>query len=421
MCTNNWRATGRATLGLMLALAFVGSGVTKSAQAQTFHVIHSFSGGQDGGNPYTGLTIDAGGNFYGTAFSGGSSGFGTVFSLTSSGSGWLVNPLHSFAGGNDGAGPVARLVIGPDGALYGSTSAGGGANCVNYNGNAGCGIVYELRPPLRSPASAIAYWNSNILYRFSGSDGAYPEGDLTFDQAGNIYGTTINGGSAGWGVVYSLSPSGGGWTQKLLYQVQNNGDGQYAWGGVTFDASGNLYGVFSQGGPGGYGALYKLTPSGHSWTESTVHGFTFHGNDGATPEGGLIRDAAGNLYGTTVHDSTGGGTIFKLTPSGGNWSFDFLYGLTGGIDLGPYDKLVMDGAGNLYGTTFADGQYGYGSVFKLTHSGNGWTYTTLHDFTNGSDGSNPMCALVVDSSGNLYGTASGGGSNNNGVIFQITP
>lgn len=422
MCSNNRLAAKRcATLGLLIGFALIWSGMTKSAQAQTYHIIHNFTGGQDGSSPFTGLTIDAGGNLYGTTFSGGTNRSGTVFSLDSSGSGWILNPLYSFAGGSDGAGPVARLVVGPDGALYGSTSAGGGGNCVNYSGYSGCGTVYELRPPLRSPASAIVYWASNVLYRFSGNDGGYPQGDLTFDRSGNIYGTTINGGSAGWGVVYSLTRTNGGWTQDLLYQVQNDGDGQYAWGGVVFDPAGNLYGVFSQNGPGGYGAVYKLTPSGHSWTESTVHGFTYHGNDGATPQGGLISDSAGNLYGTTVHDSTGGGTVFELTPSGGNWSFDFLYGLTGGIDLGPYDKLVMDRAGNLYGTTFADGQYGYGSVFKLTRSGNGWTYTSLHDFRGGSDGSNPMCSLVLDASGNVYGTASGGGANNGGLIFQIAP
>ena len=421
MCTNNRLAARRASLGFMMVLALIWLNMTTAALAQTYHVIYDFTGGQDGANPFTGLTIDAGGNIYGTAFSGGAAGFGTVFSLDNSGSGWTLVPLYSFAGGSDGEGPVARLTLGPDGALYGSTSAGGAGSCNNYNGYFGCGTVYEMRPPPRAPASVMVSWGSNVLYRFSGSDGAYPQGDLTFDQAGDIYGTTINGGSAGWGVVYSLTRSNGGWTQSVLYQARGDGDGQYPWGGVAFDPSGSLYGVFSQNGPSGYGAVYKLARSGSGWTESTVHGFTYHGNDGASPQGGLIFDGAGNFYGTTVHDATGGGTVFEFTPSGGNWTYDFLYGFTGGIDLGPYDKLVMDAAGNLYGTTFADGQYGYGSVFKLTRSGGGWVYTSLHDFTGGSDGSNPMCALVFDSYGNLYGTASGGGDRQDGVIFQIAP
>jgi uncharacterized repeat protein (TIGR03803 family) len=418
---NSWLAETWARLGFIFVFAVVWSSLAITAQAQTYHVIYNFTGGQDGASPFTGLTIDAYGNIYGTAFSGGEGGFGTVFSLDNDGAGWMLSPLYSFAGGSDGEGPVARLIVGPDGLLYGSTSAGGGGPCADDNGNTGCGTVYELRPPPRAPASVIVNWASDVLFRFSGSNGAYPQGDLTFDQAGNIYGTTINGGSAGWGTVYSLTRSNGSWTQSVLYQVRNDGDGQYAWGGVTFDLSGNLYGVFSQGGPGGYGAVYKLARSGSGWAESTVHGFTFRGNDGASPEGGLVLDSAGNLYGTTVHDTTGGGTVFELTPSGGNWNFDFLYGLTGGIDLGPYDKLAMDAAGNLYGTTFGDGQYGYGSVFKLTRTHGGWTYSTLHSFAGGSDGSNPMCSLVFDASGNLYGTASGGGTNNDGVIFQITP
>ncbi len=393
-------------------------GLAQLAQGESYRVIHNFTGGQDGANPYTGLTIDAAGALYGTAFNGGGNQFGTIFSLTNSGTGWVLKPLYAFAGGDDGANPVAAVVIGPDGALYGSTSAGGGGPCTGRS--RGCGTVFSLRPPSRAPASIIFDWSSTILFRFSGSDGSFPEGELTFDSAGNIYGTTEGGGSADWGLIYSLTRSNG-WTQDILYQAQGDGDGEFPWGGAVFDSSGNLYGVFLENGPYNYGAVYKLTPSGSGWTESTVHGFTFHGNDGASPQGGLIQDSSGNLIGTTVHSPTGGGTVFEMTPSGDGWSYNFLYGFSGGIDLGPYDRLLMDAAGNLYGTTFGDGQYGYGSVFKLTRSGSGWTYRSLHDFTGGSDGANPMCRLVFDSSGNLYGTASGGGTHGQGVIYQITP
>jgi uncharacterized repeat protein (TIGR03803 family) len=407
----------------MVALAFILAlaSMTQSGQAQTFQVIHNFTGGQDGAYPSTGLTIDDAGNMYGTAFGGGAPGFGTIFTLDNDGGGWSVTPIYSFHEGRDGAGPIASVSIGPDGVLYGSTSAGGGGPCISVNGYRGCGTVYSLRPPPRAPATVLYNWGSTILYRFSSSDGAYPQGDLTSDSSGNIYGTTINGGSAGWGLIYSLVHSGGEWNQNILYQAQGGHDGAYPWGGVVFDHSGNLFGVFSEGGPYLFGAVYELSPSGSGYTESTVHGFTFTGSDGSTPQGGLIWDGSGNLYGSTVHDSNGGGTVFELVASGGSYSYNFLYGLSGGIGLGPYDKLTMDAAGNLYGTTFGDGRYGFGSVFKLTRSGSGWTYSTMHDFTGGSDGGNPICRPVFDSSGNLYGTAFGGGANHQGVIFQITP
>lgn len=418
---NGLRRSG-AQLMAAAAIATVLVTMTLAAQGQSFRVIYNFTGGQDGAYPSSGVTIDAADNIYGTAFGGGTGmGFGTVFSLSSNGSGWILRPLHDFTDGSDGAGPAGRIIIGPDGALYGSTAAGGGGPCVLTNGYHGCGTVYQLRPPARAPASVIYNWNSTVLYSFSGSNGSYPQGDLTFDSAGNIYGTTINGGTPGWGVIYKLTNNGGRWIQSVLYQALGDGDGEYPWGGVVFDHAGNLYGTFSQNGPNDYGSIFKLAPSGGGWTESTIHAFTFRGSDGATPQGGLVLDNAGNLWGTTVHDPTGGGTIFELTPSGGGWSYNFIYQLTGGIDLGPYDKLLMDSAGNFYGTTYGDGRYGYGSVFKLTRSGGGWTYSSLHDFTGGSDGGNPFCKLAFDSSGNLYGTAFGGGANGKGVIFQIVP
>jgi uncharacterized repeat protein (TIGR03803 family) len=392
---------------------------TTSLRAQTYTVIHNFTGGQDGGSPSTGLTIDSAGRIYGTTLTGGADSFGTVFTLSSTRSGWSMDTLHSFTNGNDGAGPMARLVVGPDGSLYGSTSAGGGGSCLLVNNYHGCGTIFRLSPP-RGPGAGFN-WVSTTLFRFSGSNGSYPQGDLLFDSAGDIYGTAINGGSYGWGAIYKLSPTQGGWTQSILYQPRNNGDGQFPMGGLVADNAGDLYGVFDGGGPHGYGAIYKLTRSGSGWEESTVHGFSFQGHDGAVPQSGLIKDSAGNLYGATVHAPGAGGTAFELTSSGGSWDYNFLYAFTGGINFGPYDKLVMDAEGNLYGTTMADGAHGFGSVFKLTRTSGGWTYHSLHDFTGGSDGGFPECVLTFDGSGNIYGTASWGGSYHNGVVFRITP
>lgn len=418
-CDCAGRVVKRVRISSILALAFIiGLAMTPTAQAQTYQVIYTFTGGADGAYPETGLTMDGSGNIYGTAFSGGAQKYGAIFSLYNNKGSWLLTTMYSFKEGSDGAGPIGALVVGPDGVLYGSTSAGGAGPCMGESGYRGCGTVYSLTRSSRAPANT---WVSVILFSFSKTDGFDPQGPLTFDSSGNIYGTTVGGGDAGWGVIYKLVPSGGGWTQDIVYQPQGKGDGASPMGGVVLDHSGNLYGIFSQNGPNNHGAVYELSPSGSGWRESTVHSFTFQGNNGAAPQGGLIFDNSGNLYGTTVHDASGGGTVLELAKSGGGWSYDFVYGLSGGIDLGPYDKMTMDANGDLYGTSYADGKYGYGNVFKLTRSGSGWEYTSLHDFTGGTDGANPICQLVLDSSGHLYGTATNGGSDHKGVAFEITP
>ena len=201
----------------------------------------------------------------------------------------------------------------------------------------------------------------------------------------------------------------------------NNGDGEFPWGGVIFDNTGNLYGVMTNGGPYGNGAVYELAPSGSGWTESTIHGFTFQGNDGMGPQSGLIKDAAGNLYGATVYLPNSGGSAFELSPSGGGWNYNFITAFQGGLNLGPYASLMMDAAGNLYGTTFADGQYGYGTVFKLTRSGGSWIYQSLHDFTGGNDGASPMAPLILDGSGNSTAQPRAAAQYSAGVVFKITP
>ena len=377
--------------------------------AQSFSVLHSFRGDADGAYPYTGLALDSAGHLYGTTYSGGSGRRGTVFSINTSGSGFTT--LYNFAGGSDGAGPSSRLTLRPDGTLWGSTSSGGAGSCSLSNGYRGCGTIFKVSPG----------HGTSILYRFSGTNGSYPQGDLTFDSAGTVYGTAADGGTYGWGLIYSLVSSGGTFTQDILYQVRNNGDGQFPMGGVIFDHYGNLYGIMSGGGRSNRGVVYQLARSGSGWQENTIHTFTFQGEDGAQPNGGLISDAAGNIYGTTVHLPGAGGSAFELSAAPGPWEDNMVSSFSGGINLGPYDKLTMDSAGDLYGTTFADGRYGYGSVFKLTRVSGGWSYHSLHDFTGGSDGGNPKSALVFDSRGAIYGTASGGGQYHMGVVFKIVP
>ncbi len=434
-------ATLLMLLFLILVLLFI-TFTAQPAQAQAFTVVHNFTGGPDGANPRAGLTMDKAGNLYGTTYNGGqmagscsSLGCGTVFKLTHKGSGWIFSPLYSFAGDSDGFGPMARPAIGADGSLYGTTTEGGWVD--QYGGcYVGCGTVFRLRPKATPCKTTLCPWEKKEIYAFHRyDDGSQPQGNLTFDQQGNIYGTTFEGGygNCGFGydcgLVYELIPSGGSWNETVLYY------GDYGRGnppsGVIFDKQGYLYGVLSLW-RNETGMVYQLAPSGSGWNETMLHQFS--PEDGTYPIGGLIFDNdSKNLYGTTSYDGTNdgsqyGGTVFSLTPSGDTWKFAVLVNFPGPQDgaCGPRDELVMDGHGNLYGTTYCSGYWGYGSVFKLTPSGGSWTLTTLHDFTGGDDGKFPWSSLVFDANGNLYGTTEYGGNGCSGdsgcgVVFQITP
>ena len=386
--------------------------LTQSAQAQIFKVIHAFSGGGDGGSPWAGLTIDKAGNLYGTASVGGADGDGTVYRLQYKGSGWVFTPLYSFRGSpDDGAYPSAAVVFGPGGSLYGTTAQGGVQEC--GNGSSPCGTVFNLKPAAIACKTALCPWTETVLYYPDGGEGgAFPAG-LTFDPAGNMYYTASVSHQGG---VVKLAPSNGGWQFNLSCNVSSSIPS-----GVILDAAGNLYG--GGGGGGGNGFVFQLNMSGGVCTENILYSFQ-GGIDGADPSGGLIFDDSGNLYGSTaVGGLRVGGTAFELSPSNGNWTFRLLYSFAG--TEGPTASLTMDAAGNLYGTTFKDGAYGAGTVFKLTPSGGSWQYTSLHDFTGGSDGRWPASNVTFDANGNLYGTAPGGGSQNCyqgcGVVWEITP
>jgi uncharacterized repeat protein (TIGR03803 family) len=392
-----------AAVGLTISIVFALTAlITQSAQAQTFTVLHDFTRGKDGASPQVGLSIDGAGNLFGTANSGGSAGFGTAFELTppKKGGGLVLNVLHAFTGGSvgstDGGGPAARVVFGPNGTLYGSTTFGGNANA---------GVVYNLGPASR-------FTKETILYSFAGL--GRPSGDLLFDQTGNIYGTTSSGG-----VVFELTPSGKGFTEDVLYTFTGGNDGSEPQSGVISDAAGNLYGTATAGGAFGFGTVFELTGAGPSRTEQTLYSFQDVA-DGGSPSGGLIMDASGNLFGSTSSGGAGGGgTVFELIRSGGSFTFNLLFSFTG--SGGPAANLTMDAAGNIYGTTTNDGAFGQGSVFKLTPSAGGYTLTSLHDFTGGTDGGRPFSNVIFDAAGNLYGTALQGGADGAGVVFEITP
>ena len=378
----------------------------QSAEAQTYTVLHNFTGGVDGGNPYAGLTITDSGKIYGTTSTGGPNNFGVVFNLMQAGAGWVTTPIYGFQGCNDGNKPEARVINGADGNLYGTTYSD---QC-----NGGYGMVFSLRPSTTVCHQSSCPWNLTVLHRFAGgSNGGHPTGDLTFDRSGNIYGTG--------GIVYRLAPSQDGWTESVLYAF-GFFEGHPV-DGVTFDNRGNLYGTTPQGGDGECyrltpcGTIFRLSPAGFKWAYTTLYSFQGLG-DGLYPYAGLVRDTAGHFYGVTAcGGSQGGGEIFDFYKSGGSWVLNPVYGLGEGVcpvpvggNSGPVAHLTMDAAGNLYGAAVSDGIYGAGYIFKLTPANGGWIYTELHDFTGGADGGFPLGSVSLDASGNLYGTTVAGGS-----------
>lgn len=374
------------------------------ANAATFTVLHTFTGGLDGGNPVDGLTIDKAGNLFGSAASGGA-GYGTAFELKKARTGFTFEVMYSFGAGSDGAAPGARIMEGPGGHLYGTTTQGGG----------GGGTVFELG------ALKDGSRKETEVYRFTNSaQGWQPsDGDLAFDAKGNIYGTTSYGGAYGVGAVYELIKGKTGYTETVLHSFGASGDGSIPVGGVNLDAAGNVYGTTSSGGNTNNGTVYELVKA-QGYTENLI--YNFQGTtDGETPYSGLTFDQYGNLYGgATDGGVNSGGTIFELSPGSGGWTFNVLYSTPGYGVSGPFRTPYVSPSGVVYGTTHCDGENGAGSVYQLTNSGGTWTYTSLHDFSGGSDGAFVFANPVFDAKGNIYGTTQIGGSGN-GVVWEVSP
>ena len=383
-------------------------------------VLRSFNTlGTDGYRPYAGLIMDAAGNLYGTTTFGGVHGFGTVFELSpEEGGSWTQKVLHNFNNnGRDGAGPNAGLIFDAAGNLYGTTNFGGIHECAEV----GCGTVFELTP------QDGGGWTERVLHSFGhGNDGHEPNAALILDAAGNLYGTTVEGGIHSDGTVFELTPNGsGGWTEKVLHSFGHGTDGVEPVAGLVMDAAGDLYGTTNLGGIHNFGTAFQLAPQeGGSWTETVLHSFGSN-TDGTYPWASLTFDAAGNLYGTTV---AGGihtfGTVFELSPQqGGGWTEKVLrsFNASGGDGYEPYAGLILDAAGNLYGTTYYGGIHDFGTAFELSpREGGGWTEKVLHSFNNnGSDGADPYAGLIFDAAGNLYGTTSFGGIHGGGTVFEI--
>jgi hypothetical protein len=347
--------------------------------------------------------------------------------------------IYRFQGGNDGQNPYAGLVSDKAGNLYGTTLyGGGGSDC----GQKGCGTVYEL-------TRRNQRWEETVVYSFkNGTDGSLPTAPLVFDKLGNLYGIALNGGPSLYGTIFELTPpaqQGGAWTETTLYSFTEFTTLIYegfSSPGLILDSAGNLYGET----PGlasnsDNGRVFQLAPpatQGGSWTYSVLYSFKGSLNhDGQQPEGGLRIDKSGNLYGATefggissicaTGNTPGCGTVFELkhpAKQGGTWTEKILYVFTGQNDGGqPVGGVRFAPNGGLYGTTFERGSQNLGVVFQLTapKQGGEWQETVLYTFLS-SDGGHPNSGLVFDKSGTLYGTTfSSLQSKTGGSVFQLTP
>jgi uncharacterized repeat protein (TIGR03803 family) len=420
-------------------------------------VLYSFQGGNDGAVPAGGVVFDKQGNLYGATSDGGSANDGTVFELiapTKHGGAWIESLLYVFQGFNsdgDGASPGSGLVIDKIGNLYGTTAYGGNGPCTLLGSPTGCGMAYKMSPP----STKGGVWIKTILYNFlGGKDGQFPSGDLTFDTAGNLYGATQFGGGFGscdspyyqhCGTIFELiapKTKNGKWTEKVLYSFKAGKDGANPNGGLVFDKAGAIYGTTYSGadqdcnfgqGEIGCGMVFRLSPpatKGSVWNEHVLHRFKAE-DDGGQPNGSLVLDATGRVYGTAGGGANQGkGIVFRLSrTSHGTWEDAVLYDLTDGRNgESPHAGVVFDAEGNLYGAASGGGVVGGGTIIRLhPASKNSWALSVLHDFKGNPDGSYPASKVTFDAAGNLYGTTQQSGTGQNcgnlgcGTVYELQP
>jgi len=410
-------------LATVIAIGLLGG----TADAETYRVIHNFQGSSDGWGPRGVPAVAKNGDLYGVTYGGGTSDWGTVFKLTAPltrGGRWKKAVLYNFPGGQGGGQPIS-LVLGTDGNLYGDDGE----------------TIFELSPP----TSRHRAWNYTALYTLNQqNDGAGIEG-LVFDAEGNLYGATELGGdmNCSCGTVFELkrpAQKDGQWLFSVLYAFMGGADGYEPFAGVTLDQKGNLYGTTIGGGTFKYGAVYRVSPpmpKGSQWTETVVYSFDGGTNMGIAPSGPVTFDGSGNMYGTTgfggdlnCQAGAGCGVVFELSPQGGTWSYTNLYSFQGGNDgILPEGYLVLDSKGSLYSTTrTGGGGTGYsGIAFRLSppaEKGNAWTETVLHRFLV-PEGAGDNAGLVWGKWNELYGVTYLGGTGcptqGCGTVFELQP
>lgn len=404
---------------LCLAMLFCAAAFAQSTEA----VLYSFGAyPTDGTGPSGGPLFDTSGNIFGVTTAGGSfcqanGGCGTVFELSPSVTGWTESVLYNFCpiGGvcADGANPSAGLTIDPAGNLYGTTSVGG---------SSGDGTVFRLSPP-----NGGGSWTETVLWNFAEGkpgNGQSPQyGRLNMDASGNLYGTTLAGGKSNLGTVFELSPTGNGaYTFSILHSFRGGRDGSNPAYGVSFDASGNLYGTTYYGGSANAGVVFGLTHANGVWKETVL--YHFDGKTAANPVSNVSVGESGDLYGTFEQGGMGEcafgtcGGVFELKPQTGSGykASSFLFdGQDGGNPMA--GVLLDEKAMTVYGTT--SGGTGRGNVFKLQ----GKNETVLYSFcsiNNCADGSTPSYGVLVEHQGLLYGETDSGGTYNAGVVYSLT-
>jgi uncharacterized repeat protein (TIGR03803 family) len=427
----------RRTLSLLLACA--AAMPWHAASAASLRAVYQFSAPGsvrlDAANPYAGLVRDAAGTLYGTLYAGGAAGAGGVFMLVpQDGGGWAETLIHSFSAPGtagappDGAHPLSSLILGPDGVLYGTTSTGGGP------GNGGGGTVFALHPP----AAAGAPWTETVLTVFPGGHGGgAPAAHLRLDASGALYGTTTQGGT-GAGSVFRLTPPAVGqtsWTRTDLHVFGGAGDGQTPISALVEDEAGDLYGTTQDSADrqSGAGTVYRLTPprAGESaWTETILFNFPANGAFGSMPNGDLLMDKSGTLYGTaSAGGARGAGTVFRLGPQapGQPWRCTVLYHFTEHAgDAGPQGGVIFGRGGALLGTTANAARHQQGTVFQLipgTDAGQSWSETVLARFPTRPAGGGlfPVGDLVPDGTGDYFGVTEMGGAGGVGTVFAVRP
>ncbi|MBA3915083.1 MAG: hypothetical protein H0X25_14790 [Acidobacteriales bacterium] len=357
-----------------------------------------------------GVIFDADGNLFGTAYNGGEYGTGSVYELTLSGGVWTETAIHQFGAGQDGKFPVGIPVFDKAGNLYGTTPQGG-----SY----GCGIAFELSP------QGNGVWSEQVLHQFAcGIDGNAPDAGLMLDTNGNLFGASGSGGTDGYGVAFELSPLGGGRWKKTVLHNFGAQEARVPGGLLAIDNQGNVYGSTYYGGPSNTGAIFEISPLGNTWKEKVLH--YMGGLDGSAASS-VVVDSAGNLFATA---GRGGkynrGTIFELSPAaGGSWKFVRLYDFGTNPEDGECPQGLLPAPdGSFFGTNEGLGDFGFGTVFQFSPTGEGeWTETVLHSFNYGrQDGGYPQGPLVLDKLGNVYGTTvSGGPVGSDGLVYEITP
>ena len=417
----------RRVMAVILTIIILPAALVAASSSEP---LYEFKGGNNAGRPFDTLIFDQVGNLYGTTLAGGGkicggddSPCGTVFKLTHQSNGsWTESVLHRFGGSGDGWAPSAGLIFDSAGNLYGTTTMGGASG----RG----GTVFMLTPEQNGS------WTETVLYSFcqltNCADGAGPYAALTLDGAGILYGTTVVGGAYDGGTVFKLAPSsGGGRAETVLYSFGGPDGGGFPEAALILDASGNLYGTTSVGGQtcgNNYscGIVFELTPKANgSWKEHVLYEFS-GGEDGGVPYAGLTFDTAGNLYGTTSGiNGAGRSTVFELVPKPhGGWKESVLHRFVKDTGITPCSGLTLDTAGSLYGTTFDGDTFNDGVIFQLTREDSGsWAYSVLYSFGDGGLGEHPYGGLVLDQTGNLYGTTSdcAVGDHCVGVVFELTP